>query len=304
MVGQPHPTTVKITGCAPRSAQIIYIHLTRYYVCKCPLKPIHPAITMTDTPNTPENDDPEMPIVEHLIELRTRLLRIIYALGGVFLLLLPFRNRVYETFALPVLNNMLPGQTMLAYDGIDIFLTPIKVCLFLACLFTIPWILYQVWAFVAPGMYRHEKRLVRPILISSTVLFYTGVLFAYFIILPILFSFLAGIELKGVEYKPDITQYMNLSLTMFIAFGAAFEVPVATVIFIMLGLVRPETLAQKRPYIILAAFTIGMLLTPPDAISQTLLAVPMLILFEAGLYIGKRLLAKREAEAGNGDAAP
>ena len=117
---------------------------------------------MTDTPNTPENDDPEMPIVEHLIELRTRLLRIIYALGGVFLLLLPFRNRVYETFALPVLNNMLPGQTMLAYDGIDIFLTPIKVCLFLACLFTIPWILYQVWAFVAPGMYRHEKRLVRP----------------------------------------------------------------------------------------------------------------------------------------------
>ena len=225
-------------------------------------------------------------------------------MGGVFILLLPFRNRVYETFALPVLNNMLPGQTMLAYDGIDIFLTPIKVCLFLACLFTIPWILYQVWAFVAPGMYRHEKRLVRPILISSTVLFYTGVLFAYFIILPILFSFLAGIELKGVEYKPDITQYMNLSLTMFIAFGAAFEVPVATVIFIMLGLVRPETLAQKRPYIILAAFTIGMLLTPPDAISQTLLAVPMLILFEAGLYIGKRLLAKREAEAGNGDAAP
>ena len=251
---------------------------------------------MSENPNTPENDDPEMPIVEHLIELRTRLLRIIYALGGVFLLLLPFRNRVYETFALPVLNNMLPGQTMLAYDGIDIFLTPIKVCLFLACLFTIPWILYQVWAFVAPGMYRHEKRLVRPILISSTVLFYTGVLFAYFVILPILFSFLAGIELKGVEYKPDITQYMNLSLTMFIAFGAAFEVPVATVIFIMLGIVRPETLSQKRPYIILAAFTIGMLLTPPDAISQTLLAVPMLILFEAGLYIGKRLLAKREAE--------
>ena len=257
---------------------------------------------MSENPNTPENDDPEMPIVEHLIELRTRLLRIIYALGGVFLLLLPFRNRVYETFALPVLNNMLPGQTMLAYDGIDIFLTPIKVCLFLACLFTIPWILYQVWAFVAPGMYRHEKRLVRPILISSTVLFYTGVLFAYFVILPILFSFLAGIELKGVEYKPDITQYMNLSLTMFIAFGAAFEVPVATVIFIMLGIVRPETLAQKRPYIILAAFTIGMLLTPPDAISQTLLAVPMLILFEAGLYIGKRLLAKHAAEGGNDPA--
>ena len=119
---------------------------------------------MTQNPNTPEHDDPEMPIVEHLIELRTRLLRIIYALGGVFILLLPFRNRVYETFALPVLNNMLPGQTMLAYDGIDIFLTPIKVCLFLACLFTIPWILYQVWAFVAPGMYRHEKRLVRPII--------------------------------------------------------------------------------------------------------------------------------------------
>ena len=251
---------------------------------------------MTDHDTPPQSDDKEMPIVEHLIELRARLLRIIYAVAGVFILLLPFRNRVYETFALPVLGSLLPGQSMLAYDGIDIFLTPVKVCLFLACLLTIPWILYQIWAFVAPGMYRHEKRLVRPILISSTILFYTGVLFAYFIILPILFSFLAGIELKGVEYKPDITQYMSLSLTMFIAFGAAFEVPVATVICLMLGIVRPETLAKKRPYIILAAFTIGMLLTPPDAISQTLLAVPMLLLFEAGLYIGKRLLAAREAD--------
>ncbi|MDO4643046.1 MAG: twin-arginine translocase subunit TatC [Cardiobacteriaceae bacterium] len=241
-----------------------------------------------------KNEDKEMPIVEHLIELRARLLHIIYAVLGTFIVLLPFRNRVYEAFALPVLNNLLPGQSMLAYDGIDIFLTPIKVCLFLSCLLTAPWILYQIWAFVAPGMYRHEKQLVRPILISSTILFYTGVLFAYFIILPILFSFLAGIELKGVEYKPDITQYMSLSLTMFIAFGAAFEVPVATVICIMLGIVSPETLAKKRPYIILAAFVIGMLLTPPDALSQTLLAVPMLILFEAGLYIGKRILNNRK----------
>lgn len=240
-------------------------------------------------------DDKEMPIVEHLVELRSRLIRIIAVVLAVFVLLLPFKNKVYELFARPVLNNLMAGQTMLAQDGIDIFLTPIKVCLFLAMIFTIPWILYQIWAFIAPGMYKHEKRLMLPIVVSSTILFYMGILFAYFVILPIMFHFLGGIRLEGVSYMPDITKYMSLSLTMFIAFGTAFEVPVATVILIMLGIVNPDSLAKKRPYVILGAFVIGMVLTPPDAISQTLLAVPMLILFEAGLYIGRRALAKREA---------
>lgn len=241
-----------------------------------------------------ENDDSEMPVIEHLIELRTRLIRIILAIVVVFVALLPFNGDIYTLFARPVLANLLPDQTMLVKDAIDVLLTPIKVCFIIAVLVTIPWILYQIWAFVAPGMYRHEKRLMLPILLSSTVLFYIGVLFAYFVILPIMFNFLIGIELPGVTFMPDITNYMSVSIAMFFAFGVVFEAPVATVILVMLGVVSTETLASKRPYIILGAFVVGMLLTPPDIFSQTLLALPLLVLFELGLLIARRLERQRE----------
>lgn len=242
-----------------------------------------------------EHDDNEMPLVEHLIELRTRLIRIILAIAIVFVALLPFNGDIYTLFARPVLANLLPEQTMLVKDAIDVLLTPIKVCFIIAVMVTIPWMLYQIWAFVAPGMYRHEKRLMLPILVSSTMLFYAGVLFAYFVILPIMFNFLIGIELPGVTFMPDITNYMSVSIAMFFAFGVVFEAPVATVILVMLGVVSTKTLASKRPYIILGAFVVGMLLTPPDIFSQTLLALPLLVLFEFGLLIARRLERQREA---------
>ena len=244
--------------------------------------------------SAPEHDDEEMPLVEHLIELRTRLIRIILAIAVVFVLLVPFNGKIYTLFARPVLENLLPEQTMLVKDAVDVILTPLKVCFILAIFVTIPWILYQIWAFVAPGMYRHEKRLMLPILVSSTALFYVGVLFAYFVILPIMFNFLIGLELPGVTFMPDITNYMSISIGMFFAFGVVFEAPVATVILVMLGVVSTQTLAAKRPYIILAAFVIGMLLTPPDVFSQTLLAIPLLLLFEVGLIVARRLEKRRE----------
>lgn len=254
---------------------------------------------MSGSPEQPENDDREMSLVEHLIELRSRVIRILLAVGLLFVLLLPFYDQVYTVFARPVLSNLLPGQSMLAKDAIDVFLTPVKVCLFLAVLATMPWTLYQIWSFVAPGMYRHEKRLMLPILASSTVLFYLGVLFAYFVILPLLFLFLGGVELEGVAFMPDITNYMSISLRLFIAFGVVFEVPIATVILVQMGVVSIESLKSKRPYIILAAFVIGMILTPPDIISQTLLALPLLALFELGLFIAARMQARESHSTEN-----
>lgn len=238
-------------------------------------------------------DDREMALVEHLAEARSRLIYIISAIAVVFVALLPFYDSVYTLFARPVLSNLLKGQQMLAQDGIDIFLTPIKVCLFLAVLLTMPWTLYQIWRYCAPALFQHEKRLAKPLLISATLFFYLGVLFAYLVILPIMFHFFSGIELEGVAYMPDITKYMSISLAMFLAFGVVFEVPVATFILVLLGVVNPHKLAQKRPYIILAAFTIGMILTPPDIISQTLLAVPLIIMFELGLWAAKRFVGTK-----------
>lgn len=245
--------------------------------------------------------DEELPLAAHLIELRRRLLYIFYALGTVFLIFLPFSGKIYTGFAAPVLRNLAmqgeEGGNMLASQAVDVFLTPLKLSLALAVFVCVPWIVYQIWAFVAPGLYRREKRLISPLIISSTILFYLGVLFAYFVILPIMFRFLVSIDLEGVVFMPDITSYMNLSLLMFFAFGLAFEVPVATIILVHLGVVSTRDLSDKRPYIILGAFVIGMFLTPPDAISQTLLAVPMLLLFESGLWVAKRMERNNKTES-------
>lgn len=250
---------------------------------------------MNHIPSDIDNEDAEMSLVEHLVDLRRSIINILLVMLGVFILMLPFNQSIYELFARPVLMNLLPGQKMLAQQPIDVFLTPIKVCFFMAVLMTIPWTLYQIWRFVAPGMYRHEKRLVLPIVFSSTILFYLGVLFAYFVILPLMFSFLVktGGSLQGVELMPDITAYVGLSLAIFMAFGLVFEVPVATVILIHMGVVEIKTLTEKRPYIILVAFIVGMLLTPPDVFSQTLLALPMLVLFELGILVAKYLQRRK-----------
>lgn len=243
-----------------------------------------------------EDIDREQPFISHLIELRTRLLRAMAGALVVFLGLAPFSRSIYTVLADPLLAHLPEHTSMIAIEPISPFLTPIKLTLVLAIFIAMPWVLYQVWAFVAPGLYRREKRLVLPILGSSTLLFYCGMAFAYYVILPIFFSFVIGAAPEGVEVMTDISRYLDFVLTLFLAFGIAFEVPIATVILVLMGATTPESLAAKRPYVIVGAFVIGMLLTPPDVISQTLLAVPMWLLFEAGVFISRLLLHRRAAE--------
>lgn len=246
--------------------------------------------------------DREQPLVSHLIELRTRLLRIVGGVLLVFLALMPFANPIYSMLAVPLTRHMPAQSSMIAIDVLSPFLTPLKFTLILAAFLAVPWILYQVWAFVAPGLYQREKKLVLPILLSSTLLFYCGMAFAYFVIMPIFFAFITGTAPEGVAVMTDINRYLDFVMTIFFAFGVAFEVPVATVILALAGILSPEAMAAKRSYVIVGAFVIGMLLTPPDVISQTLLAVPMWLLFELGIFVSRLLLRNRQqaraAEAG------
>jgi sec-independent protein translocase protein TatC len=244
------------------------------------------------------NADREQPLVSHLIELRSRLLRIVSGILLVFVAMSPFSNPIYTILAKPLLKHMPAQSSMIAIDVLSPFLTPLKFTLVLAVFITVPWILYQIWAFVAPGLYQREKRLVLPILLSSTLLFYCGMAFAYFVIMPLFFAFITGTAPEGVAVMTDINRYLDFVMTIFFAFGVAFEVPVATVILALAGILTPEAMASKRPYIIVGAFIVGMLLTPPDVISQTLLAVPMWFLFEIGVFVSRLLLRRRqEAQA-------
>ncbi len=247
------------------------------------------------------HQDKEQPLVQHLIELRTRLLHIVYFLLAIFICLFPFATDIYDIVSAPLIAVLPEGSNMIATDVISPFLTPLKLTFYVTLLFSVPFILYQVWAFIAPGLYNHEKQLAAPLLISSVLLFFAGMAFAYFLVLPMLFNFTMGIQLEGVSAMTDIAKYLDLVLHMFFAFGFAFEIPVATVLLIHAGVVTPEGLATKRRYIIVGCFVVGMLLTPPDIFSQVMLAIPMWMLFEAGLFFG-RLLKKRsqeQEEAGN-----
>lgn len=240
------------------------------------------------------SDDKEQPLIQHLIELRTRLLRIVICLLVVFLALFPFATQIYGLVSAPLQAVLPEGTSMIATDVISPFLTPLKLTFYVALFLSVPFILYQIWAFIAPGLYSHEKQLAAPLLISSVLLFFAGVAFAYFLVLPMLFNFTMGIQLEGVNAMTDISKYLDLVLHMFFAFGFAFEIPVATVLLIYTGIVSPESLAAKRRYIIVGCFVVGMLLTPPDIFSQILLAVPMWMLFETGLFFG-RMVEKRNA---------
>ena len=243
------------------------------------------------------NPDREQPFISHLIELRNRLLRIVGGILVVFVALTPFSNPIYTALAGPLTRHMPAQSSMIAIDVLSPFLTPLKFSLILAVFITVPWILYQVWAFVAPGLYQREKRMVLPILTSSTLLFYCGMAFAYFVIMPIFFAFITATAPEGVAVMTDINRYLDFVMTIFFAFGVAFEVPVATVVLSLAGILSPETMAAKRSYIIVGAFVIGMLLMP-DVISQTLLALPMWMLFEAGILISRLMLRRRhEAQA-------
>ena len=249
------------------------------------------------TPSAPESQ--EMTLIEHLLELRSRLLKMVLAVIICFAVIYPFANELYLLLSQP-LRELLPvGQTMIATDITSPFFAPLKLALVLAVFVAIPIILYQLWSFVAPGLYAHEKRLAFPLLFTSVLLFYAGAAFAYFVVFPLVFGFFTAIGPEGIVELPDISSYLNFVLKMFFAFGIAFEIPIATVLLILTGATTPQDLAAKRPYVVVACFIIGMLLTPPDIISQTLLAVPMWILFEFGIIFGR--FAYREREEADGE---
>ena len=228
-------------------------------------------------------DDTEQPLISHLVELRDRLLRIVLVVAVVFVALIPFSNTLFTKLSGPLLAHMPEGTNMIAIEVASPFLIPFKLTLFLSLFISIPFVLYQLWSFIAPGLYKHERRLVVPLLASSTILFYAGAAFAYYVVFPLVFAFFTSTAPEGVSVMTDISRYLDFVLTLFFAFGAAFEVPIVTVLLVWTGMTTRAGLRRKRPYIIVGAFILGMLLTPPDVISQTLLAVPMWILFELGV---------------------
>lgn len=251
---------------------------------------------MAEQESQRETNDKEQSMMDHLVELRDRLLHMVLSILIVFIALFPFSEDIFTLAADPLLALMPEGTSMIAIGVTSPFLVPFKLVLLLSVLFTIPYLLHQIWAFIAPGLYRHEKRMATPILISSVILFYCGIAFAYFIIFPILFGFFIGIAPEGVAVMTDIGQYLDFIIAIFLAFGIAFEVPVATFLIIAAGVTTPAKLAEKRPYIIIGAFVIGMLLTPPDVISQSLLAVPIWLLFELGLIASRIFLRGKVVE--------
>ena len=238
----------------------------------------------------------DSPLLDHLLELRNRLLRAIVVIVIVFAALAYFANDLYRLLADPLIAHLPAGTQMIATDVAAPFFTPFKLTFVIAVALAIPFLLWQIWAFIAPGLYRSEKRLVVPLLASSTMLFYAGIAFAYFVVLPLAMGFFTSVAPADVAIATDISRYLDVVLAIFIAFGIAFETPVAIVLLIWSGVSTPESLSKKRPYIIVGAFTLGMLLTPPDIISQTLLAIPMWLLFELGLVIGRWYQPKKEQE--------
>ncbi|PID41698.1 MAG: twin-arginine translocase subunit TatC [Proteobacteria bacterium] len=248
---------------------------------------------MSDT----EQDKTEQPLVEHLLELRTRLLRAVLAVLLVFCGLYYFANDLYLTLSEPLRKFLPEGSTMIATEVASPFLTPLKLTLVLSVFIAIPYVLYQAWSFIAPGLYRHEKRFAIPMLVSSIVLFYLGALFAYIVVFPLVFGFLTSVAPEGVTVMTDISSYLNFVLKLLLAFGLAFEIPIATLLMLKTGMTSVSALKEKRPYIIVGCFVIGMLMTPPDMISQTLLAVPMWLLFEIGILFGPYVAPKEPEES-------
>jgi sec-independent protein translocase protein TatC len=243
-----------------------------------------------------DGEDKELSFLEHLVELRSRLLKACVAVLLVLLVLLPFSRRLYAMLAAPLTAVLPEGSSMIAIDVASPFLTPFKLSLLLALIISIPVVLYQLWAFIAPALYRTEKRLARPLLYSAVVLFYLGCAFAYFVVFPLVFGFFTRVAPDGVTVMTDISKYLDFVITLFLAFGITFEVPIATIILVATGMVTVEKLSKMRAYVLVGAFAMGMLLTPPDVISQTLLALPMWLLFEIGLLMARILLPDRVSE--------
>ncbi|MFC1690124.1 twin-arginine translocase subunit TatC [Pseudomonadota bacterium] len=244
-----------------------------------------------------DSTDQELSFMEHLVELRSRLLKACFAVLAVLVVLLPFSRKLYATLAAPLTAVLPEGSSMIAIDVASPFLTPFKLSLLLALILSIPVVLYQLWAFVAPALYRQEKRLARPLLYSAVVLFYAGCAFAYFVVFPLVFGFFTRVAPEGVTVMTDISKYLDFVMTLFLAFGITFEIPIATIILVATGITTIAKLKKIRAYVLVGAFALGMLLTPPDVISQTLLALPMWLLFEVGLLMSWFLLPHRRGNA-------
>jgi sec-independent protein translocase protein TatC len=248
-------------------------------------------------------NDQEMSLIAHLMELRDRLVRSVLAIIIVFLALFPFANDLYSFIAEPLTSHLPQGSSMMAIGVISPFLTPLKLALIAAIFFSMPYLLFQLWGFIAPALYQNEKRLAGPMLLASTFLFYAGGAFVFYIVFPLVFKFMAGTTPDGVQIGTDIQLYLDFVIGMFFAFGLAFQVPVLTVLLLVTGIVSPEKMRHARPYVIVGAFSIAAFITPPDVISQTLLAVPMWWMYEAGLLFGERLVKQRATEKAAVDSA-
>ncbi len=249
---------------------------------------------MTEPGDKQDEDLAEGTLLSHLVELRSRLIKMAAAVIVLFAVLLPFNQTIFELVSKPLLAAVPNGQMIITGAAAPL-LVPFKLTFLVALFLAMPVVLYQVWAFVAPGLYKKEKRFAFPLLASSILLFYAGVAFAYYAVFPLVFGFFGSIDIEGAPWTPDIASYLDFITSIVLAFGIAFEVPIATVLVVWSGLTTPDKLAKARPYVFLLAFVIGMLLTPPDVISQTLLAVPVYLLYESGIILS-RLFAKKPEE--------
>ena len=239
------------------------------------------------TESKDEHVNEEMPLISHLVELRNRIMKMLGVVILIFLSLAYWSTDLYTYLAMPLLQAIPNSSTMIATDVLANFFAPFKLTFMLSIFIAIPFILSQIWGFIAPGLYTHEQKLVVPLMISSSLLFYCGLLFAYYVVFPLAFGFLAAIEIQGVQTMPDITSYLNTVLKLFFAFGITFEIPIAILLLVKMGITTQDSLREKRPYVIVGVFVLGMFLTPPDVISQTLLALPMWALYEVGIYFSK-----------------
>ena len=251
---------------------------------------------------TPADGAEEATLVGHLIELRTRLLRAVAGLMVVFLGLLPFANRLYAWLAQPLLDKLPEGAHLIAVEVASPFFAPLKLAFFVALVGTMPWLLYQLWAFVAPGLYKREKKLAMPLLVSAVTLFYAGCAFSFYLVLPTVFTFLTAVTPEGVSMMTDIHAYLNFVMVIFLAFGLSFQMPVALVILTLLGWVTPDQLREWRGYAVVGVFILAAVVTPPDVISQLMLAIPMCLLYEAGIIASRILGPKRSADTGDDQA--
>lgn len=245
---------------------------------------------------TSAEDEKELTLIDHLVELRDRIIKSLIAVIVLFLALFVFSNDIYTYVADPLIAALPEGSSMIAIDPTSPFFAPFKLTFYVAVLLAAPYILFQLWSFIAPGLYKNEKTLAIPLFISSVLLFYAGIAFARYILFGIVFSFFISVAPEGIQVAPDISSFLSFALTIFFAFGIAFEIPIAVFLCIWAGLADPDSLSQKRPYVVVGCFVMAMLLTPPDPFTQSMLALPMWALFELGIAAGRFIRKKREEE--------